>query len=303
MTKILITGSRGFLGSNLVHFLSTNKKYEIFSTSRTGNSEGQKNERFVRGDLLDRAFVDNVISTIKPDIVINTVSLVNVDLCEEKPALAEKIIVDTARNLAESLSKQDCRFIQISTDQLFDGQKMMYSEDDLPAPVNVYGTMKLKAENTVRHLVPGAAIIRTNFFGWSPRYHPPTFAEWIFNSLRDKTPITLFTDLYFCPIEVSYLIEALDLVMVSEFGGIINIVGSKRCSKFEFGMALARKFGFDTSTITPSKMQPDSFKARRQGDLSLSIKKYEQLFGQKTPGLEDSLSRFYRNRNIKSYFE
>lgn len=301
MTKILITGSRGFLGSNLIHFLSGNKKYKMFSTSRSGDQGVQKNKRFFQGDLLDKSFFNELIATIEPDIVINTVSLVNVDLCEEKPALAEKIIVDTARNLAESLSKQDCRFIHISTDQLFDGQKMMYSEDDLPAPVNIYGTMKLKAENTVRHLVPGAAIIRTNFFGWSPRYHPPTFAEWIFNSLRDKTPITLFTDLYFCPIEVSYFIEALDLVMVSEFGGIINIVGSERCSKYEFGMALALKFGFDTSTITPSKMQPDSFKARRQSDLSLSIRKYEHVFSRTTPGLEENLSRFYNNRDVATY--
>jgi len=303
MTKILVTGARGFLGSNLVHFLSTNEKYEIFSTSRTGNLDRQKNARFVQGDLLERSFVDNVISTIEPDIVINTVSLVNVDLCEEKPALAEKIIVDTARNLAESLSKRNCRFIHISTDQLFDGQKRMYSEEDLPAPVNVYGTMKLKAENTVRHVTPNAAIIRTNFFGWSPSYHPPTFAEWIFNNLREKTPITLFTDLYFCPIEVSFLVEALESVMRSNFNGILNIVGSERCSKYEYGMALAKKFSLDTSTIIPSKMQPNSFKAIRQRDLSLSIKKYEQLFGQRTPGLEDSLSRFYHNRNIKSCFE
>jgi dTDP-4-dehydrorhamnose reductase len=301
MTKILITGSRGFLGSNLIHTLSGNRNYEIFSTSRTGDPAGQKNERFFQGDLLDKSFVDNLISTIEPDVVINTVSLVNVDLCEEKPDLAEKMIVDTARTIAGSLSERECHLIHISSDQLFDGQKMMYSEEDLPAPLNVYGTMKLKAEDTVRHLAPDAAIIRTNFFGWSPRYHPPTFAEWIFNSLREKTPITLFTDLYFCPIEVSYLTEALEFVMRSDFGGVLNIVGSERCSKYEFGMALARKFGFDTSTITPSTTKPDSFKARRQGDLSLSISKYENMFSRKTPGLEENLSRFYQNRDIKSH--
>ena len=299
--KILITGSRGFLGSNLIHGISGNKNYEIFSTSRSGNPEEQRNERFFQGDLLDKSFVHNLIATIEPDIVINTVSLVNVDLCEDRPELAEKMIVDTARTIAGSLSEWDCHLIHISSDQLFDGQKMMYSEDDPPAPVNVYGTMKLKSEDTVRHLAPDAAIIRTNFFGWSPCYHPPTFAEWIFNSLRDKTPITLFTDLYFCPLEVSYLTEALELVMGSKFGGILNIVGSERCSKYEFGMALARKFGFDTSTITPSKMQPDSFKARRQSDLSLSIRKYEHVFSRKTPGLEENLSRFYQNRDVKSY--
>lgn len=300
MKKILITGSRGFLGSNLFFFLSKNKDFDLFLTSRTGNP-GQDSERFFSGDLLDKSFVKSIISRIEPDIVINTVSLVNVDLCEEKPDLAEKMIVSTAYNLAETVSDFNCRLIHISTDQLFNGRKMMYSEEDTPSPLNVYGIMKLKAESYVNQLDPDSVIIRTNFFGWSPVYHPPTFAEWIFNSLVAKKPITLFTDLFFCPLEVSLLTELLEPVILSDFNGILNIVGSERCSKYDFGMFLADKFYLDSTIITPSKVKVDSFKAKRQSDLSLSIKKYETLFHRKIPGLEESMSRFHHNRIIKSF--
>jgi len=298
MTKILITGSRGFLGSNLSHFFSGNKQYDIFRTSRSGKTGVKNTEQFFLGNLLDTAFVEDLISTIEPDVVFNTVSLVNVDLCEENPAMAEKIIVDTGRILAETLPKK-CHLIHISTDQLFDGQKPMYTESDTPAPLNVYGAMKLKAEDTILRVNPHAAIIRTNFFGWSPEYHPPTFAEWIYDNLVQKKPITLFTDLYFSPIEVTYLSAALESIMHAGFGGILNLVGSERCSKYAFGMALAEKFNLDPSTITASKVLPGSFKAKRQMDLSLSTRKYETLFGQQLPGLEENLSRFYKNRNIR----
>ena len=299
MIKILVTGSNGFLGSNLVHFFSRHKRYNCYSTSRTANPH-KNPQHFFRGDLLDTSFTEELISTVDPDVIINTVSLVDVDLCEEEPELAEKIIAKTAENLASSVYKQNCRLIHISTDQLFDGKKSMYSEDDTPAPVNVYGKMKLKAEDITRKMCPDVIIIRTNFFGWSPPYHPPTFAEWIYNSLQDKKPITLFTDYYFCPIEVTYLAEAIELVLQSDFRGILNIAGSERCSKYDFGISLAHRFGLDTSTISASKMNPDSFKAKRQRDLSLSNKKFEQYFSKKLPDLEDSLARFYMNQGIKS---
>jgi dTDP-4-dehydrorhamnose reductase len=96
---------------------------------------------------------------------------------------------------------------------------------------------------------------------------------------------------------------ALESVMHAGFGGILNLVGSERCSKYDFGIALARKFNLDPSMITASKVQPGSFKAKRQMDLSLSTKKFETLFGRQLPGLEESISRFYENRGIRPLLE
>jgi len=295
--KLLITGSNGFLGSNLVQFFSQNKNFEIFSTSQK-KSVLHDTKNFYQGNLQDLAFVKDLFSAIKPDLVINTVSLVNVDLCEEQPSLAYDITVRTTQNIAEAAEEQSSRLIYISTDHLFDGKKSMYTEDDIPAPVNEYGRTKLLAEQKTIQANPNAAIVRTNFFGWSPKGHTQTFGEWVYTNLKEQRPITLFTNYYFTPIEVHYLAEAIETVIGSEFFGIMNIAGSERCSKYEFGIRLAELAGFDKSIITPQEVSANSFKAPRQPDLSLSVKKFEQYYQKQIPGLDACLQRFLDSRNV-----
>ena len=292
--RILITGSNGLLGSNLVRYFSSDNRYEVFSTSLSPSYTSQI-DNFIRGDLMDAIFVDHLISDIKPDVIINTVSLVNIDKCEDDPRLAHLLTVKTAENVAKSDRLTGTRLIYISTDHLFNGSKSCYSENDRPEPVNVYGKVKLEAESKTYDIHPDTAIIRTNFYGWSHIHHPPTFGEWVFNSLDQRIPITLFTDYYFTPIEVTYLAEALEKVINSELTGIINIAGSQRCSKYEFGIALADIFRMDSVLIRKGQVEATSFKVRRQKDLSLSTEKFKRLFNHDLPNLRDGLLRFYKN--------
>lgn len=291
MKKILITGSNGFLGSNLVRFFSQKSGYKIFSTSLRPSVNPELSD-FFQGDILDSSFVNQLFSAIHPDLVINTVSLVNVDQCEENPDLAFRLAVNTAENVARASECYGSRLIYISTDHLFDGKKSMYSEEDIPAPVNVYGRTKLDAEIKTRSIAPNAVIIRTNFFGWSPPGHPPTFGEWMYNNLKEQKPMNLFTDYYFTPIEVTYLAEAIETVAASDFLGIINIAGSERWSKYDFGVELADVFELDPSPINKCSIMSASFKAKRQQDLSLSVEKFYRVFKRGLPSLKESLKQF-----------
>jgi dTDP-4-dehydrorhamnose reductase len=288
--KILITGSNGFLGSNLVHYFSQQIGYQVFTTSQRASVDpGLSN--FHEGSLLDKIFVNRLFSAIKPDLVINTVSLVNVDQCQEQPALAHKITVQTAENIAQVANRYGSRLIYISTDHLFDGKKSLYTEEDFPNPVNMYGITKLLAEKKNQQFDPGSIIVRTNFFGWSPKGHAPTFGEWLYNNLKEQIPMNLFTDYFFTPIEVTYLAEAIQTVAESNFSGIINIAGSERCSKYEFGIELAKICGFDPGHIHPTKIVPDSFKTPRQQDLTLSVEKFRKIFKMDLPNLHQSIEQ------------
>ena len=295
MKRILITGSNGLLGSNLVRYFSEGSRYRVFTTSYHP-SFSKEISNFVRGDLQDKTFIEKLLDKIEPDIIINTVGLVNLENCEEEPDMARSIIVQTAENLAQSARHHGARLIHISTDHLFNGAHPMYTEEDTPTPVNVYGKMKLEAERRVSAAYKDAVIVRTNFYGWSPEGHPQTSGEWIFQSLKQQIPVTLFTDYYFTPIEVTLLAEALEEVAESEFKGVINIAGSERCSKYDFGTALAEVFHFDPSPIQRGSIATMVFKARRQPDLSLSTEKFRRLLGRELPNLRDGLRRFYKNQ-------
>lgn len=297
LKKILITGSNGLLGSNLVHFFTHQPGYNVFLTSQRP-SVNQGTGIFTQGNLLDKEFVDNLFSSIRPDIVINTVSLVNVDQCEEQPDLAHQITVQTAENIALASSKYNSRLIYISTDHLFDGKKSFYTEDDAPNPVNMYGKTKLQAEGKTQKCAPESVIVRTNFFGWSPPGHPPTFGEWVFNNLKEHKPMTLFSDYYFSPIEITYLAEAIQNVATTDFSGIINIAGSERCSKYEFGMKFAKICGFNPDHIHRTKISQDSFKAPRQQDLSLSVEKFRKIFKMDLPNLNQSIEQTLRKKPL-----
>ena len=229
--RVLITGCDGFLGSNLIRILS-NLNHELIGTS----IEDAKinNIKFIQGDLLNLDFVKSLIKSSNPDIIINTAALPDVDFCDKDPEKAYKINVLTAINVAKSIDRKDTKLIHISTDQLFNGKKSFYSEDDTTEPLNVYGKTKSMAEKACLENHMNTLIVRTNFFGRSLNNHKPTFAEWIINSLNHKQEINMFNDLFFTPIEVSYLVKAIEKTFKSKYTGILNIVGKERISKYDY---------------------------------------------------------------------
>ena len=296
--KVLVTGSNGFLGSNLINNYKT--QYKVIGTSLNSTIFDNK-IKFEAGDLTDENFIKNLIMNYKPDVVINTVANVNLDLCECQESNAYKINVQTAINISKSLTK-NIHLIHISTDNLFDGKKSFYSENDNPRPLNVYGQTKLLAENECINRHSNTSIIRTNIFGWSPSNHKNTFAEWVYHNLNNNLSIKMFTDLYFTPIEVNLFAKALEQVLKSKIRGVFNIAGTERCSKYTFGVEMSKFFGFNQKNIIPSMIDSHSFIAQRQQDLSLSTEKFEKATGYTLPDLKISFSSLvntFKNHMIK----
>ncbi|AGB02342.1 SDR family oxidoreductase [Methanoregula formicica] len=300
--KILITGANGFLGANLTRQFFNRPETSVILTSRNTPLWLVKDTMpFFPGNLLDERFVEKLLVKENPDIVINTVSLVNVDLCEENPDLARQITVDSARILAKAAKKTGSRMVHISTDQVFDGEKSFYTEEDMPNPINQYGKTKLEAEHQILRYLQDAMIIRTNFFGWSPCGHAPTFGEWVYQCLYERKVMQLFTNFYFSPIEVTSLAGTIDSLISTDFAGILHVCGSERCSKFDFGVQLAKETGFDPSSIVAYEMDSSTLRAKRPKDMSLSVKRCESLLHTRLPTLQESIEKFVRGKT--SFYE
>ncbi len=242
-------------------------------------------------DILDRRNVFSTIKKIRPNLVIHTAGLVNVDYCEQHPNESWEANVTGTGNVAEACREIGARMIYVSTNAVFDGMQGMYSEEDPPHALSVYAKTKLEGEKRVQHWLPENIIVRTAFYGWS-LHNRNTLAEWVLNSLRNGKKIKMFTDTYFSPVLVNNLAEALLELYSRGLIGTYHVDGSERCNKYEFGLAIARGFGLDETNIEPSSMSESDLIAPRPKDISLNISKVSKAISTKLLGVKEGIAWF-----------
>src|SRR6478672_4986282 len=116
------------------------------------------------------ASVRESLGALRPQLVVNTSAFHHVEKCEADPALAFAVNGIGARNLGEVTQETGATLIHISTDYVFDGRKKApYTEEDTPAPLNVYGNSKLSGELFVRSTNPRHFVVRTSaIYGQNP---------------------------------------------------------------------------------------------------------------------------------------
>jgi dTDP-4-dehydrorhamnose reductase len=115
-------------------------------------------------DLEDGEGVDRVMAAVEPAAVVNAAAYTAVDTAETQQGRAFAINCRGAALLADAAARRRIPFIHISTDYVFDGSKPApYRENDIPAPLNVYGSSKLASEAAVLEAHPSAAVMRTSW--------------------------------------------------------------------------------------------------------------------------------------------
>jgi len=287
--RILITGTGGLLGSNLA--LEAASRHTVFGVDR---SCPQKTTAFtpVVADLLDPGIVERILDDTQPDWVIHCAAQANVDACEHNPENARELNTELPRKLAHHVARGGARLLYVSTDAVFDGQKGEYTETDSPNPVNVYAQTKLDGENAVLDASPNAIVARINIFGWSPS-GKRSLAEFFFNNLEVGNQIKGFTDVFFCPVLVNDIADLFYQMLDKGLSGLYHVVSSESISKYDFGVAIARRFGFDPDLITPISVTQSGLRAVRSPNLTLRVDKLIHDLGVVPPGLSPAIERFY----------
>ncbi len=212
------------------------------------------------------------VDIIKPDLVVHTAGMTNVDQCEAFPELANKINYEAAKFVSDVCLKNNIDLIFISTDHLFDGCVPNVSENHVKNPLNCYGRTKSLGEEYINLNNPKALIIRTNFFGWGPSYRQ-SFSDFIIDNLRNGKKITLFNDVFYTPILIDTLVETVMKLYNKNAKGIFNVVGNDRVSKLEFGLEIVKVFGLNIDLINEGSITDNKELAKRPKDLSLSNQK------------------------------
>jgi dTDP-4-dehydrorhamnose reductase len=290
MTRLLVTGASGLLGLNLA--LQTTDRYEVVGVTHAHDLAGVP-FAVKRVDLSQPGEGTRLLEKVRPDVLVHCAAVANLEAAEADPALAERLNARLPGELAAACSRLGVRMVHISTDAVFDGQKGYYRETDMPKPLGVYACSKLAGEQAVTSANPQALIARVNFYGWSLRGQR-SLAEFFFNNLSAGRQVKGWTDVNFCPMQVNDLADVLLALVEQNASGLYHVVGSDCLSKYDFGVAIARQFGFDPALVLPTSWADGGLKASRSPDLSLNTDKLAASLGYPPPGLQAGLERFHR---------
>jgi dTDP-4-dehydrorhamnose reductase len=255
-------------------------------------------------NILDIKELKKVCYEEKPDVIIHTAALTNVDQCEKDRKLAWELNVTSVENLLSISRVLDCHFIFFSTDYIFDGMKGPYSEEDRPNPISFYGKTKHASENACIVGHNKSTVIRTNVvYGYSS-FGKSDFISWLISRLESGSELNIVDGQYCNPTFTDDIARAVIKIIDKKRYGIYNVAGADWLSRYDIALKVAKVFGFDTCKI--KSIQPGELKqaAKRPNKGGLVTLKAETDLGIKFTNMENGLLayRHQLNEKIKSSF-
>lgn len=293
--KILITGSKGQLGNELKDII--NKGY-----SEIGKvSEGIKNSQVFdfdvdKLDITDLKSVKNVLSTIKPDVVINCAAATNVDGCESDEDFAFKVNSLGPRNLAMICEEIGAKLVQVSTDYVFSGVgEKPLTEFDITGPYSVYGKTKLLGENYVREFCSKYYIVRT---AWLYGYVGHNFVYTMRRLGKEKDSINVVNDQIGNPTHANDLAyHILKLIETDEYG-IYHCTGKGECSWYDFAKMIIELSG-EKCIVNSCTSEEYKTPAKRPEYSSLDNMMLRNTVGDEMRNWQDAIKSFIENLKVR----
>ncbi|KAK9806933.1 hypothetical protein WJX72_007947 [[Myrmecia] bisecta] len=283
---VLVVGGSGFLGQFLVQELAA--QYRVGFTYHS--TEVPVFKGAVKSFWVNMATGEGLQESLDElgpvDCVINCAALAAVLACEKDADAARAINVPTklldALDVHKSTYGKEPLLIHVSTDQVYDGTKSWWSENDGANPINAYGRSKREAEVTVQDRWPAHYILRSSII-YGPQCPVAVsrllFLQFIIKALSEGKPTTFFDDEYRCPIYVKDIIEICKVLIERGRSDpdikhrLFNMGGPERLSRADMAYAVAEVHGYDKSLV---KCAPSSSVNRgvpNPADLSMDVKR------------------------------
>lgn len=251
--KILLTGSNGLLGQKLLKLLAGKDNVTLIATSI-----GKNRTSFIDGyiyqslDITNPNEINQVFDNYKPDVVINTAAMTNVDACETQQEQCWKLNVDAVEYLINASKKNNTHLIHLSTDFIFDGKNGPYKETDQPNPLSFYGKSKLASETLLQKSNITWSIVRTIIvYGVVDDMSRSNIVLWAKEALAKGNPLTIVNDQFRSPTLAEDLAMGCWLIAEKKATGIFHISGKETMSIIDLVYKVADFYGYDKSIITP----------------------------------------------------
>jgi len=226
--RILIIGSHGMLGQDLVRAFDADQSWEVFAYDR---------------DQIDIAQEDSLrdkIEEVRPDAVINATGYNAVDKCESDEIefeLAKKINGYGPGILAKICSDMDIPLVHFVSDYVFDGEKEEYVESDKPSPISNYGRSKLLGEEEIQKNTEKFYLIRTSKLFGKPGISPmskKSFFDTMIALAKDNSVLKIVDEEKSCFTYTPDLAQETKKIIEEKIPfGIYHVVNEGACTWYE----------------------------------------------------------------------
>lgn len=244
--KILIIGASGLVGGSIYKYLVNSTDWEIIGTYNNFQVEP-----FVFFDASARKSWSSFILNEGWDIIIHTGALTNVDRCEEDSELSYRLTVKSVENLSLFASEIGAKLIYTSTDYVFDGECGPYTEKDIPNPINIYGTHKLKSEELITKSLTNYLIVRiTNVYGDEIR--EKNFLSRVITQIKSNLDFNISAphDQYATPVNALDIAKVILILILDQKSGLYHIASTDYLNRVQFIQKINKYFN-DVLSVNP----------------------------------------------------
>lgn len=221
--RILVTGASGQLGYDVERELERRGIEHLGTSSR-------------ELDITDRAAVEHLMQSYRPDAVVHCAAYTKVDLAEDEPERCWAVNADGTRNMAAACRKTGAKLLYISTDYVFPGTgERSYETGDPTGPVNTYGRSKLAGELAVQSLLETYFIVRIS---WVFGKNGNNFVKTMLRLAETKAELSVVCDQIGSPTYTADLAPLLCDMVQTERYGVYHATNEGTCAWSEFAEAI-----------------------------------------------------------------
>lgn len=277
--KILVTGANGQLGNECKVLSAFHKDSDFVFTDVEELS------------ITDVAAIDKIFSENHFDFCINAAAYTAVDNAEKDQALSMAINATAVGYLATACHKYNCRLIHISTDYVFDGENQNgYNEDDVTAPINVYGATKLEGEKLALETDSKSIVIRTS---WVYSFFGKNFVKTMMKLMQERDEINVVSDQIGKPTYAADLATAIFKIIFENENpqaGMYHFSNEGVISWYDFAIAI-KEIGGYICKVNPIPSSAYPVPAKRPHYSILNTSKIKNVFSVHIPEWRESLEK------------
>jgi dTDP-4-dehydrorhamnose reductase len=289
--KVLVTGSNGLLGQKLLDYYKQFPEIELIATAKGADRYPFPGSyTYCSLDITNETEVIAIFNSTKPDVVIHTAAMTNVDACELDQANCELLNIKAVEYIVKACNQINAHLVHLSTDFIFDGTHGPLAEEEIPKPLSYYGLSKYKAEQIVQNTAHSWAILRTVLvYGVVKDMSRSNIVLWAKNALESGKSIQVVADQFRTPTLAEDLAQGCALAAAQKASGIFHISGMNFMSVYDLVIQVADFWNLDKSLINLSSSEGIQQPAKRPPITGFQIDKAKSILGYQPHSFKEGL--------------